>query len=256
MTSNNLFYPGLELLTEGDIILKKQKNIILCAYEINNDGLYPYLSYLLFKREDQTLEFPSFTLPKKCDSVSTFINKSIVEILQRVLAEDISKMEYDGYFTFRGSIYVFYDLSHCMIVIPNVLRMSTMWFGLIDEIVNLRHVCNFKVNSQVVDFFLNNPTLLFLEDENNISYEIPTVAYVGKNNKCLNFTYVFGETIDENGNYNFTNYENAMKQSSSSGGGGLVRFALFLKNNSKEYHPNFTVETYEQQTPLSFYFVE
>jgi hypothetical protein len=93
------------------------------------------------------------------------------------------------------------------------------------------------VDGKVTHFFTLNEDFCFLLDENERSYEIPIVGYVGKPESKLNFTYTFGQIMDNKTGilgpfYYFTNYFNAFEDAVKFNDSkqGLVRFALFLGN--------------------------
>ena len=287
MNAISLTYLGLEKLSMNiDKILRKTKiNVVhLCGFDINTSGLFPFLTYLLVKSLDtDTLVLPTFTLPEKNND--DVISNS-VESLLKGLNGDISKKKYYGCLFQDKKLYVFYDFSNCNVRIPNAVRRNHLWFGLIDEIMNQKHICNIKIDSSVTDFFRSNMDLLFLKDDDNTSYEVPIVAYVGRELSSLGFTYVFGITKDEQKKiadgpfYYFTNFKNAIRQ----GGwnkvekGGVVRFALFLRNmkteeeqhpcenleevyNSfcfydKHNNPTYVLRDYEQQTAISYHHID
>jgi hypothetical protein len=125
------------------------------------------------------------------------------------------------------------------LVINNTHKNSIIWSVLLDEIINKSHVCNIKIDLNVIDFFNENIDFSLLKDENEKIYEIPSVVYVGKEVSKINFTYIFGVSKPDSNllfgsYYYFTDFKNAIKQ----GGwceikndknikGGIVRFALF-----------------------------
>jgi hypothetical protein len=267
----NLFkYPILEILTKKDVPIKKTNKIYFCGYHINTSGLFPFLSYLLVRcQETDTLVFPTFVVPKNCDSILIFMTNSIDYLLKG------SKKEYNGWLLNDGKMFMFYDVSNCNIQITHTLKQNYLWFGLIDEIINEKQICNIKVSTYVTDLFRNNLKLLFLKDENNKAYEIPIVAYVGKEITSLNFTYVFGvlrSNKKSNYYFYFTNFKKAIKQ----GGwikpnikGGIVRFALFpLKmktrddgdsfsiNYDSDNNPTYITKEGEQQLALSYHHID
>jgi hypothetical protein len=280
-------YPGLEKLSmEIDKLLKKSNvNVVhLCGFEINISGMFPFLSYLLVKSQiTDTLVLPTFALSKEdVISVSTFLSNSIERLL-RGTGGDLTKKRYHGCLFQDNKLYVFYDFSNCKIRIPNAMRRNHLWFGLIDEIMNQRHICNLKVDPSVTDFFRVNLDLLFLKDEDDSSYEVPVVAHIGKELSSLGFTYVFGITKDEQKKipggpfYYFTNFKNAVKQGgwNKTEKGGVVRFALFLKNMKTEQshekleeeyssqclydknnNPTFVLRDYEQQAAISYHHID
>jgi hypothetical protein len=82
--------------------------------------------------------------------------------------------------------------------------------------VNHKKICNLKIQENVSDLFISNDKLCFLVDENNNSYEIPIVSFIGTSKEQINFKYVFGEH-SQNKNailgpyFYFTNFTNSFK---------------------------------------------
>jgi hypothetical protein len=214
------------------------------------------------------------------DDVSAFLSNSIESLLKGI-SGDLTKKKYYGCLYQDKKLYVFYDLSSCNVRIPNAVRRNHLWFGLIDEIMNQKHICNIKVDSIVTDFFRSNTEFLFLKDDDNKNYEVPIAAYVGKELSSLGFTYVFGITKDEQKKipsgpfYYFTNFKNSVNQAgwNKTEKGGVVRFALFLKNikieqshfeevydslclYDKHNNPTFVLRDYEQQTAMSYHHID
>ena len=281
MNVNFFNYPLIEILIKKDEVIKKINKIYFCGYHINTSGLFPFLSYLLVKcKETSTLVFPSFVVPNKCESIVSFVTSSMENLLK---SADTSKKEYNGYLLHDGKVFMFYDVTNCNIQISNTQKNNNLWFGLIDEIINEKQVCNIKISTYITDLFRNNLKLLFLKDQNNKNYEIPTVAYVGKEVSLLNFTYVFGVTKSNKNSmyyhYYFTNFKKAIKQ----GGwvkpgvkGGIVRFALFpLKIKTREddldwvfdrdsflihydsdNNPTYSTKEDVQQVSLSYHYID
>ena len=60
-----------------------------------------------------------------------------------------------------------------------------IWSVLIDEIINIKHVCNIKINSIVSEFLNKNIDFTILKDKNNKIYEVPCVTYIGKETSKL-----------------------------------------------------------------------
>jgi hypothetical protein len=229
------------------------------------------------------------------------------------------KYEYKGFYYYKNNIYLFFDFTNCKLIINNVYKNSIIWPVLTDEIINIKHVCNIKINSIISDFFNKNMDFTILKDKNNKIYEIPCVVYIEKEISRLNFTYMFGASKPDNNllfgyYYYFTNFKNAINQVIKENKSGIVRFALFMEltkvilnsisdstdesmlkreltdnnlyenltlritdydgNWSKNYDsvyvgdieldngekmkntPIYVVKKYEQQTPLSYHFID
>ena len=130
--------------------------------------------------------------------------------------------------------YLFIDIS--------VLKLETndqsLNMVLMDEIMNTKQMNNINIAEEVTNFFLTNNEFIYLNDEKERNIEIPKVVYVGKPEKTLEFTFVFGNTksLEKSKNslfgpyYYFTDFENAqnqIKEMTESCRKGIVRFAIF-----------------------------
>ena len=86
--------------------------------------------------------------------------------------------------------YLFIDIS--------VLKLETNYQSLnmvlMDEIMNTKQMNNINIAEEVTNFFLTNNEFIYLNDEKERNIEIPKVVYVGKPEKTLEFTFVFGNT--------------------------------------------------------------
>ncbi len=235
---------------------KKIKNIQICAYEINNDSQYPFLKYLLYNHSlDQNLDFPIVDI-----SIFSMNSYELIDFIQNylysiLLLSDpehfLKTIEYKGFYIFEENLYIFFDLTKCKVMICDIYKINKTWFCIIDELINEKHICNIKINESVSDFFINNTHFIFLKNKEDNYYQIPIIAYTGKNHKMVNFTYTFGMTKSDNNsimgaNYYFTNFKNAINQSTNTNPEitygelmkslenenytkiGIVRYALFL----------------------------
>jgi len=320
--TNFYYYKGLDNLEKNiDNILKynnKIKNIFICGYRINNTELFPFLNFLL-KNDIETKElvFPSLSSNELSSDIISSITKKISSLFYNIVSDN--KYEYKGFYYYKNNIYLFFDFTNCKLIINNVYKNSIIWPVLTDEIINIKHVCNIKINSIISDFFNKNMDFTILKDKNNKIYEIPCVVYIEKEISRLNFTYMFGASKPDNNllfgyYYYFTNFKNAINQVIKENKSGIVRFALFMEltkvilnsisdstdesmlkreltdnnlyenltlritdydgNWSKNYDsvyvgdieldngekmkntPIYVVKKYEQQTPLSYHFID
>lgn len=231
------YYKGLDNLEKNiNNILKynnKIKNIFICGYRVNNTELFPFLNFL-FKNDIETKElvFPSLSSNELSSDIISSIAKKIPSLFYNIVTDD--KYEYKGFYYYENNIYLFFDFTNCKLIIINVYRNSIIWSVLTDEIINIKHVCNIKINSIISDFFNKNMDFTILKDKNNKIYEIPCVTYIGKEVSKLNFTYIFGASKPDNNllfgyYYYFTNFKNAIKQFTKETKSGIIRFALFMK---------------------------
>jgi hypothetical protein len=216
--------------------------IKIIAYEVNNDGVYPFLQFLLFK--DDFLPYLSLPfIPLNYNIVNTeqIINMAKILFIGLNLTDNYesfaNNIVFDGFYEYNGQMFLFVDITQNKLNLYDIYSDSVVRLALVHEIVNQKHVCNISIDKNVTEFFNNNCDFCLLEDINNEDYEVPLVSYVGKQSNKLNFTYIFGET-KQNKNailgpyYYFTSFENALKDAMSNNDNknGIVRFAVFTKN--------------------------
>jgi len=241
LNQKNYKYSGLDNLEKVQDVLKSKieiKKIYICGYRVNNNEMYPFLDFLLKNDfETKQLVFP-FVEPSdlSIDNISK-IKKKMNVIFYNTIYDD--KCEYKGWYHYKNNIYLFFDFTNCKLIINNTHKSSIVWSVLVDEIINKKHVCNIKIDLDVIGFFNENIIFSILKDENEKIYEIPCVVYVGKEISKINFTYIFGVSKPDNNllfgsYYYFTDFKNAIKQGGWSEikndkniKGGIVRFALF-----------------------------
>jgi hypothetical protein len=194
------------------------KEFIICPYEINNEGKYPFLKYLLLKNPiNDTLNFISNKMPIG-NEYNVIVSHSKLNLFSFLDLEDYEKFNnkciFNGFYEENDKLYLFFDLSNCKLEINDVFRSNVLWFCLIDEIINQEYVCDIKIDKTVKQFFLNNIEFCVLFNEKEEVYETPVIGYVGKDETKLNFTYIFGEPPKNNNAflgkfYYFTNFQNA-----------------------------------------------
>jgi len=246
----------LDLTLESIKDLNTYNNIYMCVYDVVNKGKYPFQRFILTNDIIyESLGFPQLKFIKN-DSGFDILNYSKVILFGVLMQSDLNltdyekfdeNLEFNGIYENDNNLYLFYDITKCNIELNDIEKNNnTIWLALIDEIVNHKHLCNMKINKNVTKFLKLNDDFCFLIDENESSYEIPIVSYVGKPEKKLNFTYVFGETMSNKNNilgafYYFTDYYNAFKdvvELEENAKAGVVRFALFVGNT--KYYENLS----------------
>ena len=191
--------------------------IKIIAYEVNNDGVYPFLQFLLFK--DDFLPYLSLPfIPLNYNIVNTeqIINMAKILFIGLNLTDNYesfaNNIVFDGFYEYNGQMFLFVDITQNKLNLYDIYSDSVVRLALVHEIVNQKHVCNISIDKNVTEFFNNNCDFCLLEDINNEDYEVPLVSYVGKQANKLNFTYIFGET-KQNKNailgpyYYFTSFE-------------------------------------------------
>ena len=256
--ANYYKYNGAKILMESfDENPSTYENIYVCAYDVNNKGKYPFQRFLLTNTPlSKTLNFPTLKLSKKFNKetdVNEFINFSKVSLfgLFYLYIDDFAKfnseLSFNGFYEFKNNLYIFFDLTNSNLKINDVYRDNHLWFATIEEIINLKYVCDIPVENKITRFFIENDELCFLLDENNKSYEIPMIGYVGKPEYMLNYTYTFGESKNDNNGmfgpyYYFTNFNGVLDKD------GIIRFAIFsgvskyIENSLLDPHDNSEIK--------------
>ena len=247
--------------------------INLCIFNINQHYGEPYLQYLLYKYGknkgdvSDKLVFPFFYL-KNSDN---FDNELDEYVKNSVNYEKIVVQQMGFYFT-DGEYYVFYKISNLSKETVFLKRDDEWWLTTVYEIINLKHVCNFKILENVTKFFLKNSRFIRLVKKNGKEVVSPYVLYNGDSESIVNYISVFGmkkaSIYSKFGPfYYFSNYNRAVryggwgsnyygltqeeiieakkkenKPTNDDGKyvkGGIVRFLIFY-NNLKTFlnHPN------------------
>jgi len=237
MENKNYIFKGLEILEkEENNYVSNYKKIYICPYSIDNTGKFPFIKYLLEKNylDLDFIQFPIY-VSLEFNYLIKFSNEYLNNIINK--EKDSEKLEiiFQGYIENKNKIYLFFDITKINLQINDIYLSNSLWFTLVDEIVNQKKLCNIPINNNCTDLLIQNENLCFLVDLNNNNIEIPSVGFVMKEEKRLNFTYIFGETRGEFNNifgphFYFTNYKEAIMNGikNNLNKNGIVRFALFL----------------------------
>lgn len=231
-----------KLLSELPNTLRNYSVVNILAYEIDNQGKIPFMKFILTKTLDEKLILPIISIFRELNT-EEFVSYTKFCLYGLLLHNDFEvfnrTIEFNGFYEYDGKLYIFFDITKCIIKLNNTYRSSNIWFVLLDEIVNHKHICNIKIDNEISDFFFNNEEFCFIYDKTNSKYEVPSVAYVGKKAEMLNFTYTFGEPKKNKNsilgaNYYFTDFYNAVSDciensinSDKYTNFGVVRFAIF-----------------------------
>jgi len=211
--------------------------IYACCYNVNNEGKYPFLRFLCTNSIiNRKLNFPIVPVIKNFENCE-LINYTKVYLFGLFMLDDLQKfnnnINFNGFYEWNNNLYMFYNITECKLEINDIYSNNNLWLLLIDEIINEQKMCNIDIDYCVINFFIQNDAMCFLNDKNDNSYEIPIVGFVKKPLNKLNFTYTFGQ-IQSNKNemlggyYYFTNYINCFDiDNTTFEKDGIVRFALF-----------------------------
>lgn len=278
----------------------KGKITKICIYDIfHTNSSPPFLRFLLERNVFGELDFIYPFLKEEALTTHTILLflKTFFEHYGIIFSSDV--------FHFDGACRLFSkgndkgndknkDNEYYLFIDVSVLKLETNHLSipmvLMDEIMNTNQMYNIKIAEEVTNFFLRNNDFIFMQDEKERNIEIPKVVYVGKLEKTLEFTFVFGNTksLEKNNTfgpyYYFTDFENAqeqIKKMPETKKKGIVRFAIFtgkmlvlheIKNESNNNNNNledwttqynsvqinnlesqtYIVKEYSQQIPLSY----
>ena len=249
---NECFYKGVSFLnTSDDYDLINYNSIFICPYTINNTSKIPFIQFLLIKTIFE-LDFIEVPIIEKMNS-DDFLNFSKTFLFNLLNSSDnrnyLNEIDFKGYYEYNNNLYLFFDITECYLVINDIYASNMLWFTLLDEILNHKHLCNIQISKNITNFFINNDNFCFLLDSEKNSYEIPITGFVHKEEKKLNFTYIFGESRGDINSifgpfYYFTNFYEAFKNTCDKDTkNGVVRFALFTGTTKYiENHPNDKID--------------
>ena len=239
--------------------------IHLCAYHVNTSGKHPFLQYILQKYSSDHAERPDLIKFPEFDYKPGTDIMSLCDCLLNIIFIAYSKCKStkssvnpyicDGFLQEGADFYLFFNCSAFQVESHKLDRRNDMWLTLIDEIVNYKSVCNFKIDDAVTSFFVNHKEFMYLTDINDNHIEIPCVAYTGCHYRMLTFKLLFGqsathtpEIVESGPYYYFTDFNESIKMGTWSPDrkveivnetvqitdefgrydrGGIVRFAIF-----------------------------
>ena len=147
-----------------------RSNLVLYIIEkINN---IPFLYFLMVKNVNDILQLPNMQNNK----VNSFMKQNFTKSIY------INK----GCIHYKHENYIFYE----MILNDDEFYPSyysdTWWKVTPFEMIYSREVLYFTIDYKYIQFFIDNPNLLFLLDETNNKYEVPIVVYLGIGESQLN----------------------------------------------------------------------
>uniref|UniRef100_A0A6C0LMD8 Uncharacterized protein n=1 Tax=viral metagenome TaxID=1070528 RepID=A0A6C0LMD8_9ZZZZ len=254
------------LLRNVDTLLEKTefKCVNVFAYKINNSHYKPFLSFLLHNNsKNNKLSIPRVyffaNVFRETEILKSYIIKQLTGMMNSQNYGDLStdNVEVAGfYLNAENELCVFVDLSWCPWNTYDVLfKTEKLWFGIVDEIINKRQICNIDIDQTLIDFFVAEPEFVLLKDGINQFIETPMSCYVGKSEKQLNFIHMFGVSRSDKSRafgpyFYFTDYQRAAEVATKNltnkediefnkminderfkkeSKGGVVRFAVFMK---------------------------
>jgi len=155
---------------KDEVSNKIRTNLVLYTIEKINES--PFLYFLMLKNVNDILQLPNMpnnkvkSFMKETFKKSIYINKGCIyhknenyKIYEMILNDD------EFYPTYYNDIW---------------------WKVTPFEMIYSREVLYFTIDNKYIQFFIDNPNLLFLLDENQNKYEIPIIVYLGIGESELN----------------------------------------------------------------------
>ena len=105
---------------EGVDLDKPYDTIYICAYNVNTDGKDPFLRYLLTDQigGDEKIEFPMVPILSTIQDMNTCVAHAYLCLVGLLMTngydKNMDQITFSGYYTFNGSIYLFYDITKKM----------------------------------------------------------------------------------------------------------------------------------------------
>ena len=205
-------YRGLELLdTDIDILYQSGAEYVrLVCYHVNTEGKYPFMQFLLYNNYGmpflgnyfQELDFPLVEITT--NDIHTNVNNKIEYFLTNIYCDvtDTTNIKIKGHFKKNNQYYLFVDISNITITPLYLKKTTSTWFGLINEIINNRSVCDIPVSNNVYDLLVSDERFITLNDLENNTFRNADVVYVGSYFKQTEFQSIFGIS-KQNDNYQF-----------------------------------------------------
>ena len=241
---NNLYcYKAVDSLNTDIKIFNELTKIHICAYQVNTEGLYPFLQYFMTKTNEYSenpniISFPQFSYNSlmtlreileicNCtlDIIFTCYHKNVVTDSATYdpdteLQND--KYNYKGFVSQDNNMYIFFDCTEYKITSHPLHKTNDLWLVIIDEIVNQQKVCDYDIDDHVIDFFTENADFAILHDVNlpvpgvlyvpGRIYETPKSLYTYNYGNMSNFVLTFGQIkkkskVYSDSYYLFSNYD-------------------------------------------------
>ena len=133
-------YKGTSLLTlDYKNQLFEYYNINIFGYTINNEKKHPFQQILLARSATNSeLIFPKIPLFNNFnkDELIDYTKVCLFGFLSLENYEPFNDLiKFDGFYEHDNNLYLFFDLTKIKINLYDIYSNSSLWFGLIDEIV-------------------------------------------------------------------------------------------------------------------------
>jgi hypothetical protein len=195
---------------DANIVNKFSNGHLFCiCYHVTSNSKYPFVQIMLektpicnpLKNLDEQFILPSVHIGIQKDTtimVDTIINKINSYLKNLRCVTNLSAEAYKGIFcdTFEN-MYALIDVSSINIQCLYLTRLTTTWFVLPTEIINIETICNIPICEDLIDLFINMPELGALYNANTQeAYSLPDVVFTGSDYKKAEFQSLFGPSKD------------------------------------------------------------
>ena len=170
---------------------------ILC-YRIETHCKYPFLQFILEKIPFcNGLIKEQYVLPH---ITSEYSKETILDKVRQMLTTmglnncAINEPMYKGVIFCGDMDYALVNISDINMNALYLSRNSLYWFVLPTEIMNAKQVCEFDIDEDVINLFVENPQISILKNKNlKTNYNLPDAVYTGSNTiKQAEFNAIFG----------------------------------------------------------------
>jgi antitoxin component of RelBE/YafQ-DinJ toxin-antitoxin module len=154
--------------------INPSKPIELCIYQVYWHNTIPIMLFLLNKKNAATLSFVEFINNRATNAEK--IKHNIIKYISQFFS--VVTITYHGvYETAEKNVIILnyddqYKYNSTITTGENSYLWSTAY-----EVINVNKIYNYILDSNVTDFFINNPEFLRISQQNGIVYETPIVCY-------------------------------------------------------------------------------
>ena len=234
---------------------KSSKTLLICLFQIVTGGLSPFLLYLLHHNKKTGNELNLITMYSfDGGKYNENLTEEAVDYMYNLLEpiDNNAEISYAGFTETTTNNILFLKYISPINKCHDFSLPSDYYWATTHELVNSRSVMNIPIALNVIHFFINNPKLLQLTNEDDVIYESPVVGYYNTNND------IYREKRIEK-------YEKCYYFDIKYTTEGITRAALFLKRtgllnddfhnfdsivyNNKDMH-YYLIKSYAQHTVI------
>ena len=184
------------------IINDNMQTIQIVGYFINNSGKYPFLEFMLINdvdsNQDDMLVFPTLLFEPYANDINQVLCDQIISYLGKLSKANIvfnadDKIIPQGFIDYETTRYFIVNINISKIDSSYFTKNSTVWFGLLSEILNNKNICDIPIDKCTCNFIMDQYHLFILNDPTTLnSYPIPDVVYYGSHLKMTKLQNWFG----------------------------------------------------------------